>query len=113
MGTATIEGALVLKVPAELLGPGSEYERRLNLLRKDIHQLVLDASRYAGNYAGRVGAGEQAGRVLQASTKEVETFYKPLKQQVDAFKAPLLAHEKEFAGPVEAEKKRLGGLITG
>ena len=54
-----------------------------------------------------------AGRVLQASTKEIELFYKPLKQQVDAFKAPLLQHEKEFAAPLDAEKRRLGGLITG
>ena len=114
MGTATIEGALVLKVPAELLGPGSEYERRLNLLRKDIHQLVLDASKITQvTTPEELEQANNAGRVLQASTKEVETFYKPLKQQVDAFKAPLLAHEKEFAGPVEAEKKRLGGLITG
>ena len=114
MGTVTIEGALVLKVPVELLGPGSEYERRLNLLRKDINQLVLDASKITQvTTPEELEQANNAGRVLQASTKEVEGFYKPLKQQIDAFKAPLLAHEKEFAGPVEAEKKRLGGLITG
>ena len=113
MGTATIESALVLKVPAELLGPGGEYDKRRIALQKDINQLVLDASKITQvTTPEELGLANNAGRVLQASTKEVELFYKPLKQQVDAFKAPLLQHEKEFAGPVEAEKRRLGALIT-
>jgi hypothetical protein len=114
VGTATIEGQLVLKVPAELLGPGGEYDKRRIALQKDINQLVLDASKIKQvTTPEELEQANNAGRVLQASTKEVELFYKPLKQQVDAFKAPLLAHEKEFAVPVEAEKRRLGGLITG
>ena len=114
MGTVTIEGALVLRVPVELLGPGSEYEKRHLALKKDIQQLVLDSSKIVQvTTPEELENANNAGRVLQASTKEVELFYKPLKQQVDAFKAPLLAHEKEFAGPVDVEKKRLGGLITG
>ena len=113
MGTATIEAALVLKVPAELLGPGGEYDKRRIALQKDINQLVLDASKITQvTTPEELELANNAGRVLQASTKEVELFYKPLKQQVDAFKAPLLAHEKEFAGPIETEKRRLGALIT-
>jgi hypothetical protein len=113
MGTTTIEGALVLKVPVELLGPGSEYEKRHNALKTDIQQLVLDASKIVQVTAvEELETANNAGRVLQASKKEVESFYKPLKQQVDAFKAPLLMHEKEFAGPIDVEMKRLGGLIT-
>lgn len=113
MGTATIEAALVLQVPAELLGPGGEYDKRRIKLQKDINQLVLDASKITQvTTPEELELANNAGRVLQASTKEVELFYKPLKQQVDAFKAPLLQHEKEFAGPVEAEKRRLGALIT-
>jgi hypothetical protein len=113
MGTATIESALVLKVPVELLGPGSEYEKRHLKLKKDIEQLVLDSSKITQvTTPEELEFANNAGRVLQGSTKEVELFYKPLKQQVDAFKAPLLAHEKEFAGPVDAEKRRLGALIT-
>lgn len=112
MGSAVIENALVLRVPVELLGPGSDYERRHIALKKDIQQLVLDASKITQvTTPEELENANNAGRVLQASTKEVELFYKPLKQQVDAFKAPLLAHEKEFAGPVDAEKRRLGGLI--
>ena len=45
MATTMIEGALVLKVPVELLGPGSEYDKRRVALKKDIEQLVLDASK--------------------------------------------------------------------
>ena len=113
MGTAVLEGQLVLRVPVEILGPGSEYEKRHIALKKDIEQLVLDASKIVQvTTPEELEAANNAGRVLQASTKEVELFYKPRKQQVDAFKAPLLMHEKEFAGPVDAEKRRLGGLIT-
>lgn len=113
MGTTTIEGALVLKVPVELLGPGSEYEKRHNALKTDIQQLVLDASKIVQVTAvEELETANNAGRVLQAAGKEVEDFYKPLKRQVDEFKAPLLRHEKEFYTPITAEKQRLGGLIT-
>jgi hypothetical protein len=113
MGTATLEGQLVLKVPAELLGPGSEYDKRRLALKKDVEQLVLDAKKITSvTTAEEADNANNAGRVLQASSKEIELFYTPLKRQVDAFKAPLLAHEKEFGLPIEAEKKRIGGLIT-
>ena len=113
MVTATIEGALVLTIPPSLLGPGSEYEKRHIALKKDVQQLVLDASKIKQvTTPEELEEANNAGRVLQVSTKEVELFYKPLKQQVDAFKAPLLMHEKEFAGPLDQEKRRLGSLIT-
>ena len=113
MATTTIEGALVLKVPTELLGPGSEYDRRRILLKRDVEQLVLDASKItAVTTADEAEQANNAGRVLQASMKEVEQFFKPLKVQVDDFKKPLLAHEKEFSLPLDAEKKRLGSLLT-
>jgi hypothetical protein len=113
MATATINGALVLEVPVQLLGPGSEYDRRRILLKKDVDQLVLDAKKVtAVTSAEEEENANNAGRVLQAEGKEIENFYTPLKRQVDSFKAPLLAHEKELALPVDAEKKRLGGLLT-
>ena len=113
MGTATIEGALVLSIPPTLLGAGSEYERRWLSLKRDAEQLVLDSSKIV-----RVTTPEEmeqannAGRVLQAESKEIELFYTPLKRQVDSFKAPLLAHEKALSVAVDAEKRRLGGLLT-
>ena len=45
MGTSTIEGQLVLSIPPTLLGPGSEYDKRRLALKKDVEQLVLDASK--------------------------------------------------------------------
>jgi hypothetical protein len=113
MGTAVLEGQLILKVPAELLGPGSEYEKRWLALKKDAKQLVLDSSKITVvTTTEEMESANNAGRVLQAESKEIENFYTPLKRQVDSFKAPLLAHEKELALPVDAEKKRLGGLLT-
>jgi hypothetical protein len=113
MGTQTINGALVLEVPVTLLGPGSEYEKRHIALKKDIERLVLDASKIKQvTTPDELEYANNAGRVLQSSTKEVEDFYTPLKRQVDAFKAPLVQHEKEFSVPLGAEKKRLGGLVT-
>ncbi len=114
MGTATLEGQLVLKVPVELLGPGSEYDKRRIVLKKDVEQLVLDAKKItAVTSAEEEENANNAGRVLQAEGKEIENFFKPLKLQIDSFKAPLLRHEHEFADPIEAEKKRIGVLITG
>lgn len=113
MGTATLEGQLVLKVPVELLGPGSEYEKRWLALKKDAEQLVLDSSKItAVTTAEDAEQANNAGRVLQAESKEIELFYTPLKRQVDSFKAPLLAHEKALSVAVDLEKKRLGGLLT-
>jgi hypothetical protein len=113
MGTTVIEGQLVLKVPVEILGPGSEYEQRYLALKGEIERLILEASKIKQvTTPEELEFANNAGRVLQASGKEVETFYKPLKQQVDAFKAPLLMHEKGFAGPLDTEKRRLGELIT-
>lgn len=113
MGTVTIEGALVLKVPVELLGPNSEYERRRLVLKKDVDQLVLDASKVVSvASAEEEEYANNAGRILQAESKEIENFFEPIKRQINDFKAPVLRHEHEFADPVEAEKKRIGRLIT-
>jgi hypothetical protein len=113
MGTATINGALVLEVPTQILGPGSEYDKRRIALKKDAEQLVLDAKKIVQvASAEEEEAANNAGRVLQAETKEIELFFKPIKQQIDGFKAPVLLHEKELGIPIDAEKKRIGGLIT-
>ena len=113
MGTAVAEKALVLKVPVELLGPNSEYEKRRLVLKQDVDRLLLDAKNItAVTSAEEEENANNAGRVLQAESTEIERFFKPLKKQIDDFKAPVLKHEHEFADPVEAEKKRIGGLIT-
>ena len=113
MGTATVERSIVLKVPAEILGPGSEYDKQRLALRNEYAQVILEAQKIT--VVDSPEAFEKAnslGRILQAGTKDAETFFKPIKQQIDGFKAPVLAHEKEFANPLDAEKRRLGSLIT-
>src|ERR1019366_4600738 len=101
MGTAVLEGQLVLTIPQSLLGPGSDYEKRWLALKKDAERLVLDASKIKQvTTAGEMDNANNAGRVLQAESKEIELFYTPLKRQVDSFKAPLLTHEKALATAV-------------
>lgn len=113
MGTAVVERALVLQVPAEILGPGSEYEQRRLALKHEYDAIVATAKKLT--VVDCPEAAEEAnnfGRLLQMGTKAAETFFKPIKQQIDGFKAPVLQHEKDFAGPLELEKRRLGGLMT-
>jgi len=111
MATSVIEGVLVLRIPPELLGPTSEYAKRHSTLKADIQQLILDAGKIKQvTTPEELESANDACRVLQASKKEVEVFYTPLKRQVDAFKAPLLTHEKEFGGPIDVEQKRLSAL---
>lgn len=113
MGTATVEGVLVLQVPTELLGPKSEYERRRLILKKDVDRLLLDSGKItAVTSAEEEEFANNAGRILQVESKEIEKFFDPIKSQINDFKAPVLRHEHEFADPVEAEKKRIGRLIT-
>jgi hypothetical protein len=113
MATAVVEKAIVLKVPAEILGPGSEYEERRLALKHEYEGIIAKAKTLT--VVDSPESAERAnefGRLLQAGSKEAETFFKPIKQQIDGFKAPVLAHEKEFAGALDVEKRRLGGLLT-
>lgn len=113
MGTATVERAIVLKVPAEILGPGSEYDKRRLALKGEYAQIILEAQTITiVDSPEALEKANNLGRILQAGSKDAETFFKPIKQQIDGFKAPVLAHEKEFANPLDAEKRRLGVLIT-
>jgi hypothetical protein len=113
MATTVVERGIVLKVPAEILGPGSEYERQRLALKHQYDGVLTSAKKLT--VVDSVESAEQAndfGRLLQVGTKEAEGFFKPIKQQIDGFKAPVLQHEKEFAGVLDAEKRRLGGLLT-
>jgi hypothetical protein len=113
MVTATIEGQLVLTIPPTLLGPGSEYERRQVALKKDVDRLLTDARKITQvTSAEEEENANNAGRVLQVESKEIENFFDPVKRQINDFKAPVLQHEHECADPIEAEKKRIGSLIT-
>ena len=90
MGTQTINGALVITIPPTLLGPGSEYERRQVALKKDVDRLLADAQKITQvTSAEEEENANNAGRVLQVESKEIENFFDPVKRQINDFKAPV------------------------
>jgi hypothetical protein len=110
VGTKTLEITLV--DPGQILGPGSEFEIQRQAFRNEIAS-VLEAAKRAK--VDSVDAYEQAnrlGRVLQAASKERESWFKSVKQRIDAIKAPILSAEKEDCGSIDQEKLRLGREIT-
>lgn len=113
MATSTMStGALVLQLPGELLGPGSEYEERRIALRKEWEPIVEAAKKVKVLDGQSCEEAVNLGRLLQASGKEVETFYKPIKTQIDSLKKPVLAAENADNAVIDAEKKQLGEQIT-
>lgn len=101
-----------MQLPAEILGPGSEYEERRLALRKDWLQVVEAAKQVQVVDPVTCEAATQMGRLLHAAGREVESFYKPIKQQIDAMKKPVLAAENEDMAAIEAQKHQLGEQIT-
>src|SRR6202012_1584886 len=94
MPTQTMStGALVLQLPGELLGPGSEYEERRLALRKEWGPIVEAGQKVQVKDALSCEEAVNLGRLLQASGKEIENFKKPVKSQIDALKKPVLAAE--------------------
>lgn len=113
MATMTTEKALVLTIPPEILGPSSEYEKRRLALKSDTDTLIANAKRVTVvNSPETLETANNAGRTLQAASKEIEVFFKPVKSAIDALKKPVLAAENAMAAEVDTEKRRLGGLIT-
>ena len=115
MGTTTVaqtSTALVLKQVVDYLAPEGEYEKRKIALKNEYEQIVLSASKITA-ITNEEEAQEAAnhGRLLQAGTKEMESFFKSIKQKCDAIKNPILADEKAANLPLETEKKRLGVLV--
>lgn len=113
MGTTIVEAPLVVRVPAEILGPESEYEKRRIALTKQ-YEPIIDAARLVKvvNSPESLEHANNLGRILQTGGKDCEAFFKPIKQSIDAIKAPVLAAENTFKNALEAEKKNLGNLIT-
>lgn len=108
-----LTGAIVLKVPAEILGPGSDYERRRIELRTDYKAVLQEAMKLKEiNSLADAEEATKLGRLLQVASKETTAFFKGIKTQVDAIKDPVLAAEKEDVHPLEMEKVRLGGELT-
>lgn len=113
MATTVVEKALVLTIPPEILGPSSEYERRRLALKSETDTLIAGAKKVTVvNSPETLETANNAGRTLQAASKEVEGFFKPIKSTIDTLKKPVLAAENAMAAEIDAEKRRLGGLIT-
>jgi hypothetical protein len=105
---------LVLTQMVTLLGPQGDYEKRKIALKKEYDPIVVSAAKITA-ITTEEEAQEAAnhGRLLQAGTKEFETFFKTIKQKCDAIKNPILADEKAANAPLDKEKKRLGVLVGG
>jgi hypothetical protein len=114
MGTTAIAEssmALVLNQVVEYLAPSGDYELRKIALKNEYAPIVASAAKIVA-----ITTPEEAqeaanhGRVLQAGKKEIEAFFKPVKQKIDGIKAPILADEKALSNPLETEKARIGVL---
>ena len=115
MGTTvatTNSTELVLTQMVTLLGPEGDYEKRKIALRNEYGPIVASAAKITA-ITNEEEAREAAnhGRLLQAGTKELETFFKSIKSKCDAIKNPILADEKVANKPLDDEKKRLGTLV--
>ncbi len=105
--------AITLPVRGELVGPGSEFEKRRLELRAEYTPIVEAAKKLTV-----IESQEQAeeatklGRLLQTGVKEAEIFFKGIKVQIDSIKKPVLEAEKEDTDRLTAEKNKLGRLQT-
>ena len=104
---------LVETAEPELLMP-SNFDRRLSSLRSDIARTVNHAQALCAHGILTVEDRDeviQAGQLLQAMTKSVAEFYKPIKQGIDQLKQPILEMERADSESLKAKKDELGHLI--
>ena len=97
----------------KILGPASEYEKKTIALRHEYEAVVQAAKELTViDSLEKVEEATKLGRLLQTGTKEIELFFKPIKQAIDNLKSPVLAAEKQLKDMLETEKTRLGTAIT-
>lgn len=97
----------------EYLKPTGEYEVGKAKLKQSNAQIVLAAKEI--KLVDTPDQAEEAtkfGRLLQASTKSTEEFFKPVKQKIDELKKPVLEAEKAELKTISDEKDRLGKALT-
>lgn len=114
MGTVTLTNRnVVLSIPPEILGVGSEFEKQRISLKEEYEHIILEAKKITAiDSINDLEIANNLGRILQAGSKDAEAFFAPVKRQIDALKKPVLNYESEFTGALEGEKKRLAALIT-
>lgn len=103
---------LVPKI-VEILAPEGTYEKRRIALRGEYAQIVVASKKLTViETAEQAEEATQYGRTFQNGLKEMEAFFKAIKQQIDDIKKPVLQAEKDDTWPLNQEKARLGGLLT-
>lgn len=113
MATTIVQSnAIVIKSPAELLGPASPYEQRRVELRKEYAASLASAKTITVNSLESCEEAVSHGQLLQVAVTETEKFFKAIKQQIDNIKKPVLEAEKKDIGPYNVEKDRLGREVT-
>ena len=113
MATKVMETAIVLRMPVEILGPGSPYEERRIEMHKEIAPILAESQKITK--IDSLELKEQAvgfGQLFLVGAKTRVEFYKSIKTQIDAIKNPILADEHKDIDPLNAEKKRLEGLCV-
>lgn len=112
MATTAVE-AIVVSLPVETMGPGSKYETGRLALKNEYAHIVIEAKGLTViDSPEALEKANNLGRILQTGTKDVEAFFKPIKQQLDALKSPVLEAENQMKAELDGEKRRLGTLIT-
>jgi hypothetical protein len=108
MGTTELVPKIV-----EILAPEGTYEKRRIALRGEYAAIVVASKKLTViETAEQAEEATQYGRTFQNGLKEMEAFFKTIKQQIDDIKKPVLQAEKDDTGPLNQEKLRLGGLLT-
>ena len=111
MPTSIESTAIVIRVPVEVLDRAA-YE----LASWNSKRALCNSGSGQPHSVDRSPEDEaravEFGRLLQAASKEVESFFKEVKVQIDAIKKPVLADEHFAASIIDGEKKRLGGMLT-
>jgi hypothetical protein len=104
---------LVPRAEPELLLP-SEFHTRMNAMRAESMAVVRHAEMLLASKIETLEEHDrviEAGRLLQASLKNVTEFYKPIKQKIDALKQPILDWERADADVLKGTKERCGAAV--
>lgn len=100
-------------IEPDLVMPSS-FDRRAASLRAGVAMVLRHAEMVLASEM--ITAEDQqraieAGQLLQATTKAVAEFYKPVKQRIDQIKQPILDAERSETESLKSAKDRLGAAI--
>lgn len=105
------ESSLATRLSGEILGPESAFVVARTAKRKEWEPIVEAAKTATVTDVASKETAVGYGRLLQASTKELEELYKATKQSIDAIKKPVLDAEKQDLAAINAAKDALSSKI--